>query len=273
MTAQGSEMLRSFRAWGAIDTTCFVGQWPYRLAAAADADDLRAHAERLGLRSVWVSHLASLFGFDTRSGNEAVLAACADDPLFRVFATIDPREASWRDDLDDAVDSGALGVRVAPGFHRYDVAALRPVLDQCVQRALPLQLIARLDDARVRHPLSPAVDLELHRIADLVRDAPAHPLLISGLNRADWTELNRHLGDAAPAWLRLDLWHVNGPTHVADLLGDDPERWVFGSGFPVQSPEATALQLAASALSPAALRAITSGNAAALLHEGLPSDG
>lgn len=265
MTAQGHRMLREFAALGATDTTCFLGQWPHRLSAAADADALRAHAARLGLRVVWVSHLASLFGFDTRTGNEAVLAACADDPLFRVFATIDPRDATWEDDLQDAADAGAVGVRVAPGFHRYEVSRVRPVLDACAERGLPLQLIARLDDARVRHPLSPAVDLEVHRIADLVRDSPAHPLLLSGLNRADWIELHRHLGDDAPPWLRLDLWHVNGPTHVADRLGDDPQRWVFGSGFPVQTAEATALQLAASALSTDALRAIAVENAAALL--------
>jgi predicted TIM-barrel fold metal-dependent hydrolase len=258
-------MLRAFADLGATDTTCFLGQWPYRLSAAADADALHAHAERLGLRSVWVSHLASLFGFDTRTGNEAVLAACADDPLFRVFATIDPREPAWREELDDAMAAGARGVRVAPGFHRYDVSAVRPILDACADHGVPLQLITRLDDARVRHPLSPAVDLEVHRIADLVRESAAAPLLLSGLNRADWVELNRHLGDAAPQWLKLDLWHVNGPTAVADGLGDDHERWVFGSGFPVQAPESTALQLASAALAPHALRAITSANATAML--------
>lgn len=266
MTAQGRMLLSGFAELGATDTTCFLGQWPFRLSAAADVEKLREYADRLGLRSVWVSHLASLFGFDTRSGNEAVLTACADDPLFRVFATIDPRDDDWLAELDWAADAGAQGIRVAPGFHRYDVAAVQPVLAACAERELPLQLIARLDDARVRHPLSPAVDLELHRIADLVRDRPQQPLLISGLNRADWIELNRHLGDDAPESMVLDLWHVNGPTHVADRLGDDPERWVFGSGFPVQAPEATALQLAASALSTDMLQAITSRNAASLIY-------
>lgn len=264
MTAEARRLLARFRDLGATDTTCFLGQWPYRLGASADADALRGHADRLGMRTLWVSHLASLFGFDTRTGNEAVLAACADDPLFRVFATIDPRDPDWTRELDDLTAGGAVGVRVAPGFHRYDVALVGAVLDACAERGLPVQLIARLDDARVRHPLSPAVDLELHRLADLVRSRPSAPLLLSGLNRADWTELNRHLGDAAPPALRLDLWHVNGPTPVAERLGDDPDRWAFGTAFPVQTPEATALQLAA-ALAPPALTAITSGTAAALL--------
>lgn len=264
MTAEARALLRSFADLGATDTTCFVGQWPYRLSAAADADALRAHAERLGLRAVWVSHLASLFGFDTRTGDDAVLAACADDPLFRVFATVDPRESDWEDRLDEAVAAGVAGVRVAPGFHRYAVERAGAVLDGGAERELPVQLIVRLDDARVRHPLSPAVDIEVHRIADLVRGR-RQPLLLSGLNHGEWVELNRHLGDDTPADVRLDLWHVNGPTHVADALADEPDRWVFGSGFPVQAPAATALQLAASSLSDGTLQAITTGNAEALL--------
>lgn len=258
MTARAQAMLDAFAELGATDVTCHLGQWPYRLTAAADADDLRRYAARHGLRNVWVSHLASLFGFDTRTGNEAVLAACAGDPLFQVMAVIDPSEPGWREELAWATDAGAGGIRVAPGFHGYPVAEVAGVIDQCAERMLPVQLIARTDDARVRHPRSPARDLELHHIADLVRARPEHPLVLSGLNWRDWQELARHLGDAVPPSVRLDLWHVNGPTGVADRLAAEPGRWAFGSGYPVQTPEATMLQLMASPLSSAQLSAIVS---------------
>lgn len=264
MTATARALLDAFADLGAVDTTCHLGQWPYRLSAAADVDRLRAYAEQRGLRRLWVSHLAALFGFDTRTGNETALASCHDDPLFRVFAVIDPRDPGWLGELEWAAGAGARGIRVAPGFHDYPVAELSPVIDACAEHALPLQLLARLDDARVRHPLSPARDLELFRIADLVRSRPDSPLLLSGLNWADWAELRRHLGDAVPPGVRLDLWHVNGPTKVADRLGDDRGRWVFGSGFPVQTPESTMLQLMASTLPGQALHAIVAGNAGVL---------
>jgi predicted TIM-barrel fold metal-dependent hydrolase len=268
MTDRGRMLLRDFADLGATDATCFLGQWPYRVGAAADADRLRAYAARLGLRSVWVSHLASLFGFDTRTGNDATLAECAGDPLFRMFATIDPGQPAWRTELQWAASAGFHGIRVAPGFHRRQPAELRPVLDACEEHGLPLQFVLRLDDARVRHPLSPAVDPELHLVADLIRDRGELPLLLSGLKLAEWQELRRHLGDRVPRQVRLDLWHVNGPTHVVDQFGDDPDRWLFGSGFPVQTPEATALQLAASTLREDDVRAIVSGNAATLLAQG-----
>lgn len=265
MTERGRRLLRGFAELGATDTTCFLGQWPYRLGAAADADRLRAYADRLGLSTVWVSHLASLFGFDTRTGNEATLEACTGDPLFRLFATIDPAQPAWDAELRWAASEGFHGIRVAPGFHGRQPAQLEPVLDACREYGLPLQFVFRLDDYRVRHPLSPAVDPQLHLVADLIRGCGDLPLLLSGLNRAEWIELQRHLGDRVPPQFRLDLWHVNGPTHVADEFAADPSRWVFGSGFPVQTPEATALQLAASLLGDDDIRAIVSGNAAAMI--------
>ena len=257
MTAEARMLLRAFSELEATDTTCHLGTWPYRLTAGAEVDDLRAYAARHGLQALWVSHLSALFGFDTRTGNAEVLAACAGDGLFRVFAVLDPSESGWQDELAWAADAGAFGVRVAPGFHGYPVALVAEVIDAAAARGMPVQLIARMDDARVRHPLSPARDLEVRDVADLVRARGEHLLVLSGLNDADWRELSRHLADDVPAGVRLDIWHVNGPTGVADGFADHPGRWVFGSGYPVQTPEATMLQLMASDLSQDDLRTIT----------------
>ncbi len=102
MTAQARRTLRAFADLGATDTTCFLGQWPYRLSAAADADALRAHAERLGLRSVWVSTPGVPVRLRHAHRQRGRARRVSDDPLFRVFATIDPRDPTWREELDDA---------------------------------------------------------------------------------------------------------------------------------------------------------------------------
>ncbi|MFD4959097.1 amidohydrolase family protein [Microbacterium sp. NPDC058389] len=265
MISRSRALLAGFGELGAIDTSCHLGQWPYRLTAAAGAEDLRAYAARHGLRALWVSHLATLTGFDTRTGNEALRGACGGDPLFRLFAVVDPGAPTWRRELAWAADAGFAGVRLAPGDHGTAPAALRPVLDEAAGRGLPVQIMFRLDDPRVRHPRSPARDLEIHELADVVRDAPEHPLVLSGLNRLERVELGRHLGDALPAHVLLDLWHVNGPTFVGDTWGEEPGRWLFGSGFPVQTPEATMLQLVAAQLDDPARARIAWGNAAAIV--------
>jgi len=265
MTSRAQALLAGFGEQGAIDTTCHLGQWPYRLTAAATADDLRAYAARHGLRALWVSHLATLTGFDTRTGNEALRRACDADPLFRLFAVVDPGAPTWRRELAWAADAGFAGVRLAPGDHGTPPAALGPVLAEAAEHDLPVQILFRLDDPRVRHPRSSARDLEIHELADVVRGAPVNPLVLSGLNRLERVELGRHLGDAVPAHVLLDLWHVNGPAFVGDTWGEEPGRWVFGSGFPVQTPEATMLQLATAALDDATRARIAWGNAAAIV--------
>ncbi|WP_345544920.1 hypothetical protein [Microbacterium jejuense] len=65
--------------------------------------------------------------------------------------------------------------------------------------------------------------------------------------------------DKLPGHVLLDLWHVNGPTFVGDTWGEEPGGWVFGSGFPVQTPEATMLQLVAAPLDNAARSRIAWG--------------
>lgn len=257
MTLEAGALLRRFRDLAAVDTMCHLGQWPYRLTARADVDDLRRYARRHGLREIWVSHIASLFGFDTRAGNEATLRSCGSDDLFRMFAVIDPSEHGWRDEFAWAVEQGFSGVRLAPGLHGYPPPDAAAVVEACESADMTVQVIARMDDARVRHPLSPARDLKPRHLAELVRTPPAIPVLISGVNQADATELSRHLGDDVPPGVRWDLWHLNGPTGVIDGYGAETGRWVFGSGFPVQAPEPTMLQLTASRLSAEQLVALT----------------
>lgn len=259
-----TRLLDDFRGLRAIDTTCHVGQWPFRLRARASADDLRVYADRHALSSVWVSHLAALFGFDTRSGNEEALRHC-DDDLFRVFAVLDPSEATWERELVRMAAEGIAGVRIAPGIHDYSATAARDLALACAELDLPLQVLVRLDDARVRHPLLPARDPQPEELAGLIRSAPSTRILLSGLRIEEWEHLRRHLDDIALPRTFLDLWHVNGPLNVVDSLGATEDRWVFGSGYPVQTPEPTMLQLTASSLAGADLAAVTSGTARRLI--------
>lgn len=264
-SSPAQNLLATFAQEGAVDVTCHLGQWPFRLRATATVGDLHAYARRHGLRELWVSHLSSLFGFDTRTGNDACLAACASDSLFRVFAVLDPTDATWEDELAWACARGASGLRIAPGIHGYPLWDAIPIAAACRERGLPLQVLVRLDDARVRHPRFPARDPRPEEIAEFLRQGEGTTLLLSGLRWDEWQETLPHLADTPPEGVRLDLWHVNGPFRVADMLGAEPDRWVFGSGFPVQTPEATMLQVASSDLAGGSRDRILRANAAAIL--------
>jgi len=264
-------VLSTFREEGATDVTCHLGSWPSRLRTAASVADLRAYAARHGLRSMWVSHLSCLFAFDTRTGNEELLATCGQEDLFEVFAVLNPLERTWRAELGELLGRGAVGVRIAPSHLGHPLAAAVELAHACRERGVPLQVLVRLDDARVRHPRHAGDDPTTHEIAAFLKAARGTRLVISGLRRDEWADVVTHLPgsvlevDSVLEHVVCDLWHVNGPFRVADALAADRHRWAFGSGFPVQTPEATILQLAASDLSPEVRRAITVGNAATAL--------
>lgn len=258
------DLLDAFREGGAVDTTCFVGAWPSRLTATANGGELTAYADRLGLSGLWVSHLASLFGFDTRTGNESLLDACATDCRLRPFVVLNPTEADWEEELEWAIAQGAKGVRLTPSYHGYRLidGTARRLARTVAKRELPLHLLVRLDDPRVRHPRYVVQDPPVDELAEFLRPVGrGEAVVVSGLNRGEWGELQGHLGGDAEGVL-ADLWFVNGPTGVVDEIGREGlhERFCFGSAYPVQTPEATALQLSVADLSQGQRHAIFRGN-------------
>lgn len=265
------DLLGPFRAAGAVDTTCFVGAWPPRLGASASPGELTAYADRLGLSALWVSHLASIVGFDTRSGNESLLAVCASDHRLRPFLVLNPTESGWERELDWAHCAGAQGIRLTPSYHGYSLnTRTADELRAAVRELkLPLHVLLRLEDLRVRHPRFQVVDSRVDQLAEFLRPAGrAADIVVSGLNGAEWSELQGHLGQDAEDLL-ADLWFVNGPTGVVDHLGRRglDEHFCYGSAYPIQTPEATALQLCVAELRPGQRHAILRGNAERLQTE------
>ncbi|GAA3405605.1 amidohydrolase family protein [Paenibacillus hodogayensis] len=270
-TAAG--MLAPFTAQKAIDLTAFMGQWPMRLPVRASAADVSAMADRLGLEGVCVSHIASIFGFDTHEGNAELLRDCSADKRLWPYAIVNPEEAGWERELDWAVGAGARGIRLVPGYHRYSVAS--PSATELVKRVgrygLPLHLCVRLEDERLVHPRYPVDNVPYHEVMELLRRAEDVPIVLSGLRAQEWTDITEYLNDdereEREKRILLDLWFTNGPIGAIAGLCRKGEagRFGYGSCWPIQVPEATALQLAAAPIDEEERAALCRGNAVSLL--------
>ncbi|MDF2718365.1 MAG: hypothetical protein K0R28_5290 [Paenibacillus sp.] len=228
------QLLEPFTKERAIDLTAFMGQWPTRLQIRASTEDLIAMADRLGLSAMCVSHIASIFGFDTRSGNEE---------LFR---------------------------RLVPGYHGYSLASpeVAELIARLSGRHLTLHICARLEDDRLVHPRFPIVPVPFHEIAELLRLTEDMPVILSGLRAREWDSVSEHLNAGHRTdKVMLDLWFTNGPIGAIASLsrGSLTKRLGYGSCFPIQVPEATALQLAAADIGADKRAALCRGNAAGLL--------
>jgi len=263
-------LLAPFQKERAIDLTVFMGQWPTRLQIRADAEDLSAMADRLGLSGMCVSHIASLFGFDTRSGNEELFREAAKDERIWPFAILNPVEPGWEQELEWAVKEGARGIRLVPGYHGYSLTSPQALdlLERVKEQGLPVHLCVRLEDERLVHPRVPLVPVKFHEIAEFLRLTGDLPVMLSGLRAREWDSVSEHLNEGhRTGRVVLDLWFTNGPVGaVASLCRSGfASRLGYGSCAPIQVPEATALQLAAADIGADQRTALCRGNAAALL--------
>lgn len=268
-------MLDPFRAENAIDMTAFLGTWPWRLQASAGPSDLGALADRLDLAGLCVSHLGSVFGFDTRSGNEALWDAIDTDDRLWPFAILNPTEPKVENELAWATTNGARGVRLTPGYHGYHLSE-PPCADLVAavrEAGLPLHVCVRLDDERLRHHRFRSEDVPIHELAELIRAHPGQPLVLSGLRSSEWDAVRAHLDHTDDtSHVIVDLWYVNGPAQVVQRIcaQDQVDHYVYGSATPVQSAMATALQLATADIAPADRRKMCRGSAERVLTRSGP---
>jgi len=262
--------LRSFAALQAVDVTAFVGQFPWRLAARTDPRALARHADRLGLSGLCLSHLASVFGYDTRSGNEELLHAVQQEPRFWFTPILNPTEPGWQAELGWAASHRARGIRIVPGYHGY--ALQHPAVSELVaavgEAGIALHLSAALEDPREHHPRYNVQECGTSAIADLLRAADRLPVVISGLRAQDWAEVQAHLdrGHRLDRVL-VDIWRMNGPVGVLASMcaaGVTP-MLAYGTCQPVQEPVASAYQLATASIDVADRQALAAQNARRVL--------
>jgi predicted TIM-barrel fold metal-dependent hydrolase len=231
-----------------VDVTAFIGQWPSRLQTNAAAEDLLAMADHFRLTAMCVSHIASIFGHDTRSGNEALFKETAKDERLLPFPIINPSEVFWRKELQWAVDSGAKGIRLVPGYHRYHLVdrQVKEMIAEVKSLKIPLHICARLEDERVQNSFSQANSVPTHMIAETLTILENHPAVISGLRESEWDEVVRFIPSGINKGLMFcDLWFTNGPISVISSIckRGRTATFVYGSCTPIQTAMATAYQL------------------------------
>ncbi len=231
-----------------IDTTCYVGAYPWRKLPGTDPASLLAAMDRAGITRSWLTHLPGFWWRDPTEGNGWLYHLAASEPRFRAVPFVHPDFADWRDVLSEAVDRGAAAVRCDPPWMGITAEA-PPYLDlaaAAAERGLPMMLAVRLEDMRQRHPLDTAGDLPPSAVRALIRRVPGLKLLVTHADRPFIEEV--HFGSTAEEASRLwwDISWIWGPPeeHLATLLDTlGPARLVFGSGMPLRLPETPVARL------------------------------
>jgi len=246
-----------------VDVNVSLSRWPLRRLPCDETPRLVAKLKEHGVAQAWAGSFDGLLHRDIAAVNARLADECRrwGEGILLPFGSINPMLPDWTEDARRCrEDLHMPGIRLHPNYHGYGLKdpIFSEVLALAEKHGLMVQLVARMDDVRVQHPLMRAPDVDLKPLADLLGGRPRLRLVLlngSGLLRGDE---RKRLGALRNVW--MDIATLEGVGGVAALLQDVPlERIVFGSHFPLFCFESALLKIRESDF--------TAQQSAAILHE------
>ena len=154
-----------------FDYNAFVGTWPFYKTRFGSFSDLRLLHRENGIEGGLVSSIQAIFYNDPWEAEEELAKTLHNDPNYRHVFTINPQLPAWKEDISRAVSMfGIYGVRIVPGYHRYEMDD--PCLDElCTvlkKYQLPLFITMHLIDERAAYLMLPH-QVEIDKLSGFIR--------------------------------------------------------------------------------------------------------
>ena len=251
-----------------IDTNAYLGRWAFRRLPCDETPRLLERLDRHGVTQAWVGSLEGVFHRDLAGVNARLADECRQHAGRLVpFGSVSPKLPDWQEDVRRCADQWRMpGLRLHPNYHGYTLAdqVFAELLGAAEQRGLIVQLVVRMDDPRVQHPVFPVANVDLAPLADVLERFPKLRLVILNGAEQPRREALRKLLSAGRVW--FDFATLDGLGCVERLLKSVPDtQVVFGSHLPLLAMESAVLKLKESFLPKDQEAAIRHGNAQRLL--------
>ena len=108
-----------------IDTSSYIGHWPFRNLENNTLDGLDKLAQDNGITHMMVANIEGFFYKDANRANLSLLKqlkAYSGKTVFLPFAIINPTYPEWQRDAREMIDAGFMGLEIAPVYHFYSFA-------------------------------------------------------------------------------------------------------------------------------------------------------
>jgi predicted TIM-barrel fold metal-dependent hydrolase len=245
-----------------IDVNANLFRWPFRRTTCDELPALLAAMRRHGVAQAWVASLEGVFHKDIGGVNLRLAEACRGRPELVPFGSVNPMLPDWQEDLRRCQEDYRMpGLRLHPNYHGYKLndPAFAQLLALAERRGLIVELVVRMDDVRVQHPLMQVADVDLAPLADALAAVPRLRLVVLNASGLKGPLLKR-------PGLSIDIATKEGVGGVSDLVKSvGLERVLFGSHAPLFSLDSAVLKIREADLTAEQKQAVESGNAQRLL--------
>jgi len=252
-----------------IDVNVNLSRWPFRRLPCDELGRLIAKLRKCGVTEAWAGSFDGVFHKDIGSVNARLVDDCrrSRPGLLRPFGSVNPALPDWREDLRRCHEDYKMpGIRLHPAYHGYrlDDPAFAELLTRAQQRGLIVQLVVRIEDPRMQHPLMRVPDVDTTPLPDLLAARPGLRLVLLGALQSVRGEAITQLIRAGEVYFEISM--LEGVGGISSLLSRVPgDRLLFGSHCPFFILESAIFKLQESELVAAEANAITHQNARRLL--------
>jgi uncharacterized protein len=249
------------------DVNAYLSRWPFRRTPCDELPRLVEKYLQHGVQQAWVGSLDALFHRDIGGVNLRLAEACRTEQRVKLvpFGAVNPMLPDWQEDVRRCAEDYRMpGIRLHPNYHGYqlDDAVTAELLDLAAEHNLIVQIVARMDDVRVQHPLMRVPNVDVEPLSGLVEARPTlRAVLLNGRLGVRDRELS---GASERIWFEIAT--VEGVGGVGRLAEAGPlSQLLFGSHLPLFPLEAAILKLQEAGLDDAQRQAIGYENARRLL--------
>ena len=252
-----------------IDVNVNLSRWPFRRLPCDELPGLIEKLRDCGVTEAWAGSFDGVFHKDIGGVNARLVDDCrkARTVRLRPFGSVNPIVPDWREDLRRCHEDYQMpGIRLHPAYHGYclDDPVFAELLTRAQERGLIVQLVMRIEDPRMQHPLMRVPDVDTKPLPGLLTARPKLRLALLGALQILRGQAITQLIQAGKVYFEIST--LEGVGGISSLLSHVPgDRILFGSHFPLFILESAILKLQESELSPARANAITHENAQRLL--------
>ena len=254
-----------------LDTSVFIGRFPFRHSAQSDAAAYLARMRKLKFGGALVSSVDSIFAEDSYPAEVELAEELSGHLELLHYKIVNPRCHWWKRDLERSVDELQIkGIRLTCRFHGYDLkdTDFREVLEFVAAHDLPAVIHYRMQDYRTQWMLrtDEPGDGKTGDLQQLLQRRPGGKVIVAGLHYRDMLSIPEQMRDLGNVLLGTS--RLRGPWRTLEKLGEKlnvGKTLTFGSLFPLCTPECPLEQITHSKLAADEKENILGGNLSRLL--------